>query len=47
MLKTEWKPKDEIEYSLRNARTVAILTCGGCARLYGTGGDAGIAFLKE
>jgi hypothetical protein len=47
MTKTEWKPKIELEYSLRNAKKVSILSCTGCARKCGTGGKAGIDFLTD
>ncbi len=47
MIKTKWKPKAEIEYSLKDMKTVSVFTCGGCARMYGTGGDAGIEYLMK
>ncbi len=47
MIKTIWKPKEEIEYSLRHAKNVAVLSCDSCANLNGTGGAAGIATLME
>ena len=47
MFKTEWKPRDEIEYSLRSAERISILSCGFCANYCGTGGAAGIEFLKD
>lgn len=47
MLKTEWKPKDEIEYSLKNATRISILSCDGCAKGCGTGGAVGIEVLKD
>ena len=47
MNKTEWKPVQEIEYSLKDAQKVSIISCGTCANFSGTGGHAGIKYLKE
>ena len=47
MIKTAWKSSDEIRYSLRNARKVAIISCGWCCKLCGTGGVIGIGILKS
>jgi hypothetical protein len=47
MTKTQWKPKAELEYSLKDARRVSILSCNGCARKCATGGNAGIDFLTN
>ena len=47
MIETRWKPKDEIKYSLKNAKKISILSCGACANLCGTGGTIGINFLKD
>jgi hypothetical protein len=47
MLKVAWKPEDEIRYSLRHAKTVSILACDGCAKVFGAGGDVGMEYLKD
>ena len=47
MIKTKWKPKDEIRYSLKNAKKISILSCGACANLCDTGGTIGMNFLKD
>jgi hypothetical protein len=47
MIKTVWKTKEELEYSLRNAEKVSILTCNGCAALCGTGGSMGMMVLRD
>jgi len=46
MLKTVWKSKDEIEYSLKNAKRISIISCDACAKGCGTGGTVGIEVLQ-
>jgi len=47
MIQTVWKPKEELESSLRNAEKVSFLTCNGCAALCGTGGAVGMMILRD
>lgn len=47
MIKTEWKPEKEIEYSLRNADKISILSCAMCANLSNAGGAIGISILTD
>jgi len=47
MVKTEWKSKAEIQYSLGNADRVSILSCAACANLCDKGGSVGIRILKK
>jgi len=51
MIKTRWKPDDELERSLRNFNRVTIFSCGFCASLCDTGGTLGMrameAFLRQ
>jgi hypothetical protein len=51
MIKTKWKPEQELEYSLRNFNKVTIFSCGFCASLCDTGGTIGMkameAFLHQ
>jgi len=46
MLKTVWKSREEIEYSLKNAKRISIISCDACAKGCGTGGSVGIGFLQ-
>ncbi len=46
MLKTVWKSPEEIKYSLRDAKRIAIFSCGFCASLSETGGLKGMKFLR-
>lgn len=46
MIKTVWKPTHEIEHSLQGKDRVAILSCGWCANLSGTGGMPGLAAAR-
>jgi hypothetical protein len=46
MLKTVWKPKEEVKFYLRNAGVISVLACDSCAKACGTGGTAGIEVLK-
>lgn len=47
MFKTIWKPKQEIEHSLQNAKRISIIACDSCAKGSGTGGSDGINSLKK
>ncbi len=47
MIKTRWKSKEEIRSLLGGARRVAVLSCGVCANLCGTGGQAGLDSFSE
>ncbi len=46
MNKTVWKPIDEIEFLLKDANKVSIISCGTCANLSDTGGFTGMKYLK-
>ncbi len=46
MIKSTWKPPEEIKLSLGGAGRVTIISCGTCANLSGTGGYAGIRYMK-
>jgi hypothetical protein len=46
MIRTVWKPTHEIEHSLRGKDRVAVLSCGWCANLCGTGGTPGLAAAR-
>jgi hypothetical protein len=46
MIRTVWKPTHEIEHSLRGKDRVAVLSCGWCANLSGTGGTPGLAAAR-
>jgi ferredoxin len=46
MQKTEWKSVTEIEFILRDFQKISIISCGACANLCNTGGNAGIKSLK-
>ncbi|KAF5424454.1 MAG: hypothetical protein C5S41_05015, partial [Candidatus Methanomarinus sp.] len=41
MQKTEWKSVEEIEFILRDFQKISIISCGACANLCNTGGNAG------
>jgi len=47
VVKTEWKSEREIEYLLRDAEKVSVLSCGGCASLLGTGGKRGLRVARR
>jgi len=47
VIKTVWKPKEELEYSLRDAKKISILACNGCAAGCATGGAVGMLILKD
>jgi len=47
VVKTEWKSEREIEYLLRDAGKVSVLSCGGCASLLGTGGKRGLRIARR
>ncbi len=47
MIKTRWKPSEEIRSLLGPARRVAVLSCGVCANLCGTGGQAGLETFSD
>lgn len=46
MIRSAWKPAEEIRYTLRGKDSVTILACGTCANLSGTGGHRGLKFLR-
>lgn len=46
MLKSVWKPEDEIEAALVGMERIAIISCGVCANMCGTGGSKGIKIMK-
>lgn len=46
MIKSTWKPAEEIRLSLRGAGRVTVISCGTCASLSDTGGERGIRFLE-
>jgi len=47
MIKTTWKPNEEISFMLEGKNRIGIISCGICANLSGTGGEDGINTLKE
>jgi hypothetical protein len=47
MIKTRWKSRAELEHALRNARKVAVFSCGTCANIIDTGGPKGIEVMKR
>ncbi len=47
MNRSAWKSAEELDYMLRDARKVSILSCGICANLSDTGGSRGIRFMKK
>lgn len=47
MIKTKWKPTEEIAYALKNVRRAVVLSCDGCADQCGTGGEKGLASLNS
>ena len=47
MLKTRWKSAEEIRYSLREAKKVAIISCDFCANLFDTGGTRGVRYFTQ
>ncbi len=46
MQQTVWKSAREISYSLEPYGRVALFSCGVCANLSGTGGHAGLRFMR-
>ncbi len=42
MNKTKWKPLEEIEFLLKGREKIAVISCGTCANLSGTGGIGGM-----
>ncbi len=47
MVKTKWKSKKEIEYSLKDVDTISLISCASCAYLCDTGGDIGIDIMTD
>ena len=47
MLKSVWKPKEEIKYSMKDYKKISIISCGGCANVCDTGGQIGIKVVKD
>ncbi|MDI6796628.1 MAG: hypothetical protein QMD09_06780, partial [Desulfatibacillaceae bacterium] len=47
MLKTVFKPWQEIQSALANANSIGIVSCGICAQLSGTGGAQGAAAMSS
>jgi hypothetical protein len=47
MIKTVWKPRDEIAHSFRGVHSATIFSCTFCANLSGTGGSRGIKIMKR
>ncbi|MDY6905394.1 MAG: methylenetetrahydrofolate reductase C-terminal domain-containing protein [Thermodesulfobacteriota bacterium] len=47
MLVSVWKSAQEIQYSLSDARNVAVFSCNVCANLNGTGGKKGLRKMKR
>ncbi len=46
MLKSVWKSLDEIEASLAGKQKIAVISCGVCANLSGTGGAKGLKTMR-
>lgn len=47
MIKTRWKPAQELEHSLRNFSRISIFSCGFCASLCDTGGTVGLKAMES
>ena len=47
MIKTTWKTKEEILFSLSSKKKIGVISCGLCAGLSGTGGFEGLKMLKD
>jgi hypothetical protein len=47
MIKTKWKSRAELEHALRNAKKIAIFSCGTCANIIDTGGPTGMEAMKK
>ena len=47
MIKTKWKPEQELEHSLKNFKKVTIFSCGFCASLCDTGGTVGMKAMED
>ena len=47
MFHTEYKPAEEIEFSLRKYHRIAIISCNVCANLSDTGGRKGLELMED
>jgi len=47
MIKTEFKKLQSFENELKNKKNIAILSCGTCANVCKTGGNHGIAIIRD
>ncbi|MBI9075789.1 MAG: methylenetetrahydrofolate reductase C-terminal domain-containing protein [Desulfatibacillum sp.] len=46
MVKSEWKPEEEIRLALEGKERIAVISCAVCANLSGTGGNQGLKTMK-
>jgi hypothetical protein len=47
MLLSSWKSEAEIEFLLKEMKSVAVFSCNVCANLNGTGGPGGLQIMKD
>lgn len=47
MLKTTFKPVEELQMSLKKVDRIAVFSCNFCANLNGTGGENGLKLMKR
>ena len=47
MIRTQWKSQAELELALRNAKRVAVISCGTCANIIDTGGETGLRIMRQ
>ena len=46
MVKSEWKPEEEIRLALEGKERIAVISCAVCANLSGTGGHQGLKKMR-
>ena len=46
MVKSQWKPEEEIRLALEGKERIAVISCAVCANLSGTGGQQGLKKMR-